>query len=77
MPQSYITDYPILAYNSFTSDNSEIVIANLGIKGDNQCIVNLGNWSFLSFVNFPKSMKIREFNTNPLLSHICMLVRHK
>lgn len=77
LSQSWITDYPLLAYKSFTSDNNEIIIANLACKDDIQSVVNLGNWRFLCFVGFPKVAVLRQMNGNPLLSHICMLVKHK
>lgn len=77
MPQSYTIDYPILAYKSFTSENNEIVLSSLGVRDDRLKVLNLDNWRFLCFVNFPKSEMIRGFNASPLLSHICMLVKHR
>jgi hypothetical protein len=29
IPQHFITDFPMIAYKSFVSDNSEIVLANI------------------------------------------------
>ena len=44
MPQQYIIDYPIIAYKSFMSDNSEIVITNLALKKNSQIVLRLRTW---------------------------------
>ena len=39
--QQFIADYPLIAYKSFMSDNSEIVIMNLALKKEPAHILNL------------------------------------
>ena len=55
-PQSWVVDYPVVAYKSFLPDDSDIVIGNFARREDLQLAVNLGNWNFLSFVGFAQEM---------------------
>ena len=53
IPLHITTDFPITAYNGFSADNSELVIANFAHKEPKSLILNLGEWSFMIFVGFP------------------------
>lgn len=50
MPQSWIVDYPLLAYKTYSPDNSEIAIVHMA-QNMPQSIINLGEWEFVCFVN--------------------------
>ena len=75
--QSFIVDYPLVAYKYFSGDDSEIAIANFAQSADTQCIVHLGAWQFLAFVGAPKPMEVFGSDTDPLMSHIFLLARHR
>ena len=75
MPQQYIIDYPIIAYKSFMSDNSEIVITNLALKKNSQIVLRLRTWQFVCFVGtvLPKEFtEIDKFS-----SKIFFVVKNK
>ena len=50
MIQSWIVDYPLLAYKTSSPTNKEIAIAHMAIAMP-QRIIHLGQWEFVSFVN--------------------------
>ena len=50
MKQSFIVDYPILAYKEMSPDNSKISLVHLAEEIP-QRVVNLGDWEFISFVH--------------------------
>ena len=50
LDQTWIIQYPLLAYKCFTPDNREIALVHLA-HNQPQMIVNLGEWEFISFVN--------------------------
>ena len=50
LEQSWIVDYPLMAYNYLTPKNREIVIIHLA-QNVPQRVINLGEWEFMSFVN--------------------------
>ena len=48
--QSWIVDYPLLAYKTYTPKNREIAIVHMGLNMP-QRIIHLGEWGFVCFVN--------------------------
>ena len=74
--QSWVVDYPLLAYKTFTPNNKEIAIIHLCLNMP-QRIVHLGEWEFVSFVNHTQMIEQRCFyrwkETN---CDILFLVRH-
>lgn len=50
VPQSWIVDYPLLAYKTFTPRNKEIAIVHMAYNVP-QKIIHLGEWEFVCFVN--------------------------
>ena len=50
MKQSFIVNYPMLAYKEMSPDNSKISLVHLAEEIP-QRIVNLGDWEFISFVH--------------------------
>lgn len=50
VPQSWMVDYPLLAYKTVTPMNREIAIVNM-VHNMPQKIIHLGQWEFVSFVN--------------------------
>lgn len=75
LPQSWISDYPIIAYKSYSCNNNEIVIGNLARDTEAVNIVNLDNWRFLCFLSIPSM--IQKQSLGPIHSYIIMLVKHK
>ena len=52
--KQYIVYYPLLVYNSFKPDNSELIVTNMARRNKVSQVVNLGaNWNFISFVESP------------------------
>ena len=43
IPQQFVVEYPLIAYKSFMSDNSEIVVTNLAIKNQ-QFVMRMRTW---------------------------------
>ena len=74
IPQHFISDFPMIAYKSYVSDNNEIVLANIAQKNELQHILKMENWQFICFVHhamlkeFPE---IKRFDSN-----ILFLARH-
>ena len=50
VPQSWIVDYPLLAYKTFTPRNKEIAIIHMAYNMP-QRLIHLGDWEFVCFVN--------------------------
>jgi len=50
VPQSWIVDYPLLAYKTFTPRNKEVAIVHMAYNTP-QRILHLGEWEFVCFVN--------------------------
>ena len=44
MPQMITTDFPIIAYKGFISDNSELIIANFAYRESKTLILSLQKW---------------------------------
>jgi len=59
--QSWIVDYPLLAYKTLTPNNREIAIMNVAAN-DTQRIIHLGEWEFVSFVNHTQMVEQKLFN---------------
>ena len=55
VPQSWMVDYPLLAYKTVTPMNREIAIVNM-VHNMPQKIIHLGQWEFVSFVNHTQSL---------------------
>ena len=75
IPQHYSFSYPIIAYKSFLSDNSEIVLCNTALKKEPQHIIKMRKWQFICFVNASMMQEITELDK--MDSHILFLARHK
>ena len=50
MDQTWIVDYPFLAYKDFTPENREICIINM-TQDVPQKVIHLREWEFVAFVN--------------------------
>ena len=75
VPQHFIAEFPMVAYKSFMSDNSEIVIYNTAQKNQSQRIVKLVDWRFICFVNhamMKELPEVKKFDCN-----ILYLAQHK
>ena len=75
-PETWIVDYPLIAYNSYKPDNSEIVICNFAEKKKQSQIIHLGKWKFISFVKNVCLPKILNTD-NTMSSHIVILALHR
>lgn len=66
-------DYPLLVYNSYLPDNSELVVTNMAEKIKTSQVIDIGeNLSFVTFVNGP--FLANEFNkTETIKNHFCMI----
>lgn len=49
--QTWMVDYPLIAYNSYLADNSQIHLANLAKRNGEKYVIKLNEWQFLCFVN--------------------------
>ena len=77
MSQSVLVEYPLLAYKSFTPDNSEIVVVHLGAEMP-QRFISLEDWEFVCFVKHTQMQDMRIYNSNYQRSvDIMFLVRGK
>ena len=61
MPQSWIVDYPLLAYKTFTPKNKEIAILHMA-QDIPQRVIHLGDWEFVCFVNHTQMVEQKCFN---------------
>ena len=76
LQQSWMVDYPLLAYKSFKPDNNQIMIGNFATEQNTQYVVNLGNWDFLCFIGFPNfSAFLRTIDE--FLGHFFLLVKNR
>ena len=50
LQQSWIVDYPMLAYKCMSPDNKEIALVHLAQEMP-QRLIHLGQWEFISFVH--------------------------
>ena len=46
-----IVEYPLLVYNSYMPDRSELVITNMAEKSKNSHVIKLNGLSFIAFIN--------------------------
>lgn len=46
----HLVYYPLLIYNNYLPDNSELVIVNMAEKDNTSQAVKLGKWRFIAFV---------------------------
>lgn len=44
IPQQFVIEYPLIAYKSFMSDNSEVVVTNLALKTNQQFVYRMRTW---------------------------------
>ena len=86
LSQTWMADYPLIAYNSYLSDNSQIHLANLAEKQGQKYIIELNEWKFICFVNSvylhklllsQQSEEDGRNELNPLECHIFFLAQHK
>ena len=66
--QSWIVNYPYLAYKSTSPDNRDIVLVHLA-QDIPQRTIHLGHWEFVSFVN-------GSLNRDDISQQILFLVKH-
>lgn len=69
VPQHFISDFPMIAYKSFMSDNSEIVLSNTAQKGQPQHILKMTHWRFICFVDhamMKEMIEVDRFDCNIL-----------
>ena len=77
MPQSWIIEYPLLAYKSYTPNNNELVVMHLAAEMP-QRFISLEEWEFVCFVNHTQMQDIRVYNQKHQRSvDIMFLVRGK
>ena len=86
VPQSWIVDYPLLAYKTFSPRNKEIAIMNM-VHNMQQRVIHLGEWEFVCFVNHTQMveqrcfMKEKETNCNIMIlvkrDNVCRLMSYK
>ena len=60
LTQTYIVDYPLLAYKNYTPENNEICIVHMAMDIP-QKVINLGEWEFVAFVNHTQMVEQRVF----------------
>lgn len=60
VPQSWIVDYPLLAYKTFTPRNKEIAIVHMAYNTP-QRVLHLGEWEFICFVNHTQMVEQKCF----------------
>ena len=48
--QQHVVSYPLLAYNGYLPDNSELVVTNMAEREKRPQLIQLGQWRFVSFV---------------------------
>ena len=58
--QTWIVDYPLLAYKTFTPKNKEIAIVHMA-QDMPQRIIHLGEWEFVCFVNHTQMVEQKCF----------------
>ena len=75
--QSWIVDYPLLAYKTASPDNKTIAILNMAMNMP-QRIIHLGEWEFVSFVNHTMMVEQQLFQKQKETNcDIMFLVRHE
>lgn len=67
-------DYPMIAYKSFMSDNSEIVLCNAALKREPQQIIQMESWQFICFVNAALMRDLAQLHK--LDSKILFIAKH-
>ena len=60
MRQSWIIDYPLLAYKTFSPTNTEIAIVHMA-QNMPQRIINLDKWEFVCFVSHTQMIEQRLY----------------
>jgi hypothetical protein len=51
VPQTWIVDYPLLAYKSYVPQNNELIVLNIANEKAAERIINFEDHEFLCFVN--------------------------
>ena len=59
-------DYPLLAYNSYRPDNSEIHLANLAHQSKKNFLIKLGEFQLISFVSTVYLTRLLGLKLDPL-----------
>lgn len=75
IPQQFIVDYPLIAYKSFMSDNSEVVICNMALQKEPQHILHMRTWQFVCFVGTAMLRELSE-HINKFHSKIFYVAKH-
>ena len=60
VPQSWMVDYPLLAYKTATPMNKEIAIVHMALNMP-QRIIHLGEWEFVCFINHTQMVEQKLF----------------
>lgn len=60
VPQSWIVDYPLLAYKTYNPKNNELAVIHMALNMP-QKVVNLGEWEFVCFVNHTQMIEQKLF----------------
>ena len=77
-PQSWASDYPLFAYNSFLPDSSEIIIVNMAEHEKRQQVLDIGpQWRFISFVESTVITQQLNLMASRLDCQIYFLAQHK
>ena len=77
LAQSWIVDYPMIAYNSYEPENSEIILCNFAQKPNKLQKLHLGRqWDFVCFINTVKLSETLE-DLEKMSSQILFLAYHR
>ena len=77
LDQTWMVDFPLLAYKTFTPRNREIAVLNLAQNAPVK-IIYLGEWEFICFVNHSSAVEQKLFNYEAEINcNIMMLVRRQ
>ena len=60
LTQTYMVDYPLLAYKNYTPENREICICHMAMDIP-QKVIDLGEWEFICFVNHTQMVERKVF----------------
>ena len=63
LQQTWIVDYPLLAYKTASPTNKEIAIVHMALLMP-QKIIHLGDWEFVCFVNHTQMVEQKLFGKN-------------
>ena len=70
-------EYPLIVYNSFLPNNSELIVTNIAEKDKVSYVISLGSLRFLTFVNAPYlNTKLKNKYTKEIHCMVYFLAWH-